>query len=57
MCIRDRYKERLFERQQRLLDEARKRGMHDNNGADLDDKDYGSEDEAVSRRDVYKRQE
>lgn len=43
------YKERLFERQQRLLDEARKRGMHDNNGADLDDKDYGSEDEAVSR--------
>ncbi|CAI4814203.1 ASN_HP2_G0006930.mRNA.1.CDS.1 [Saccharomyces cerevisiae] len=43
------YKERLFERQQRLLDEARKRGMHDNNGTDLDDKDYGSEDEAVSR--------
>lgn len=43
------YKERLFERQQRLLDEARKRGMHDKNGADLDDKEYGSEDEAVSR--------
>ncbi|CAI4057304.1 rRNA-processing protein SAS10 SKDI_04G0910 [Saccharomyces kudriavzevii IFO 1802] len=43
------YKERLFERQQRLLDEARKRGMHDNNGADLDGKEYGPEDEAVSK--------
>ena len=29
------YKERLYERQQRLLEEARKRGVHDNNGACL----------------------
>ncbi|CAI4057944.1 hypothetical protein N7582_000972 [Saccharomyces uvarum] len=43
------YKERLYERQQRLLEEARKRGVHDNNGADLDDKEYGPEDEAVSK--------
>ncbi|CCF56395.1 hypothetical protein KAFR_0B00970 [Kazachstania africana CBS 2517] len=43
------YKERLFERQQRLLEEARKRGLHDKNGADLDDKNYNSEDEAVSK--------
>ncbi|CAL9730895.1 something about silencing protein 10 [Monosporozyma unispora] len=42
------YKERLYERQQRLLEEARKRGLHDKNGADLDDKDYDSQEEAVS---------
>lgn len=43
------YKERLFERQQRLLEEARKRGLHDSNGADLDDKEYNSEDENVAK--------
>lgn len=31
------------------MEEARKRGVHDNNGADLDDKEYGPEDEAVSK--------
>ncbi|CCK69492.1 rRNA-processing protein SAS10 KNAG_0C03880 [Huiozyma naganishii CBS 8797] len=43
------YKERFFERQQRLLEEARKRGMHDSSGADLDDKDYNSEDQELSK--------
>lgn len=42
------YKERLFERQQRLIEEARKRGQHDDNGADLDD-DYNSDDEQDAR--------
>ncbi|CAL9735746.1 something about silencing protein 10 [Monosporozyma servazzii] len=42
------YKERLYERQQRLLEEAQKRGLHDKNGAALDDKDYDSQEEAVS---------
>ncbi|CCH44579.1 hypothetical protein BN7_4145 [Wickerhamomyces ciferrii] len=40
------YKERLFERQQRLIEEARKRGLRDDNGADLDaEGDYDSQDE------------
>lgn len=43
------YKERFFERQQRLLEEARKRGLHDPNGADLDGKDFASDDEAASK--------
>lgn len=43
------YKERFFERQQRLLEEARKRGLHDSNGADLDAQDYGPDDEKVSK--------
>ncbi|AET41375.1 rRNA-processing protein SAS10 Ecym_8080 [Eremothecium cymbalariae DBVPG len=43
------YKERLFERQQRLLEEARKRGLHDKNGADLGNDEYNSEDEAVAK--------
>ncbi|CCE64992.1 hypothetical protein TPHA_0J01710 [Tetrapisispora phaffii CBS 4417] len=43
------YRERLFERQQRLIEEARKRGLHDKNGAALDGKDYDSEDEATSK--------
>lgn len=43
------YKERLYERQQRLIEEARKRGIHGKMGEDLDSKDYGSEDEAVSK--------
>lgn len=42
------YKERFFERQQRLLEEARKRGLNDSNGADLDGKDYVSEDESAA---------
>lgn len=42
------YKERLFERQQRLLEEARKRGLHDKNGADLDDNEYNSQDEKAA---------
>lgn len=43
------YKERLYERQQRLLEEARKRGQHDSNGAELDTNDFDSGDEAVSK--------
>lgn len=43
------YKERLFERQQRLLEEARKRGQQGPSGADLDSKDYSSGDEATSK--------
>ncbi|EDO15258.1 hypothetical protein Kpol_461p12 [Vanderwaltozyma polyspora DSM 70294] len=43
------YKERLFERQQRLLEEARRRGMHDKHGADLDNNDADSDDERVSK--------
>ncbi|CCH61771.1 hypothetical protein TBLA_0F02300 [Henningerozyma blattae CBS 6284] len=43
------YKERLYKRQQQLIEEARKRGLSDSNGADLDDNDYKSEDEAASK--------
>ncbi|CDO93268.1 unnamed protein product [Kluyveromyces dobzhanskii CBS 2104] len=43
------YKERLYERQQRLLEEARKRGMHDNNGADLNNDDLNSDDEKIAK--------
>ncbi|KAG0671074.1 hypothetical protein C6P45_001361 [Maudiozyma exigua] len=43
------YKERLFERQQRLMEEARKRGLNDKNGASLDDKDYDSHEEATAK--------
>mgnify|MGYP001186182141 CR=1 FL=1 len=43
------YKERFFERQQRLLEEARKRGQQGPSGADLDTKDYNSGDEATSK--------
>lgn len=43
------YKERLFERQQRLLEEARKRGQQGPSSADLDSKDYNSSDEATSK--------
>lgn len=44
------YKERLFERQQRLIEEARKRGQHDDNGEDLDaENDYDSQDEKDAR--------
>ncbi|QLL31643.1 hypothetical protein HG536_0B05070 [Torulaspora globosa] len=43
------YKERLFERQQRLLEEARKRGQQGPSNADLDAKDYDSSDEATSK--------
>ncbi|SMN18284.1 similar to Saccharomyces cerevisiae YDL153C SAS10 Essential subunit of U3-containing Small Subunit (SSU) processome complex [Maudiozyma saulgeensis] len=43
------YKERLFERQQRLMEEARKRGLHDKNGASLDDNDYDSQEEAIAK--------
>lgn len=42
------YKERFFERQQRLLEEARKRGLHDSLGDDLDNKDFDISDEIVS---------
>lgn len=42
------YKERLFERKQRLIEEARKRGQSDSLGADLDDQDFGSEDEKLA---------
>ncbi|QLQ79156.1 hypothetical protein HG537_0B05040 [Torulaspora globosa] len=43
------YKERLFERQQRLLEEARKRGQQGPSSADLDSRDYNSSDEATSK--------
>lgn len=46
------YKERLFERQQRLLEAARKRGDRNNKnapGADLDDSDFNEEDEADAK--------
>lgn len=45
------YKERLFERQQRLVEEARKRGLgqiSDGLGADLDDQDADAEDEKLT---------
>lgn len=43
------YKERLFERQQRLLEEARKRGLHDKNAVDLNQDDYNSDDERAAK--------
>lgn len=45
------YRERLFERQQRLIEEARKKGLgQDKNllGADLDDNDFNSDDERLA---------
>lgn len=44
------YRERLFERQQRLVEEARKRGLaeKDQLGADLDNEEFASEDEALA---------
>ncbi|ODV78977.1 uncharacterized protein CANTADRAFT_90090 [Suhomyces tanzawaensis NRRL Y-17324] len=45
------YRERLFERQQRLVEEARKKGLGQDKlqlGDDLDGQDYGSEDERVA---------
>lgn len=47
------YKERLFERQQRLLEEARKRGLGTDKaqlGDDLDGADLGSEEEKVAHQ-------
>ncbi|ODV85618.1 hypothetical protein CANARDRAFT_28378 [[Candida] arabinofermentans NRRL YB-2248] len=46
------YKERLFERQQRLTEEAKKRGDKNNAsapGVDLDDEDYGDFDSQTAR--------
>lgn len=46
------YKERLFERQQRLIEEARKRGLGLDKaqlGDDLDSNDVGSADESTAR--------
>ena len=44
------YKERLYERQQRLLEEARKRGLEKKDlGEELDEQEYGSGDEATAR--------
>ncbi|CEP62563.1 rRNA-processing protein SAS10 LALA0_S05e08416g [Lachancea lanzarotensis] len=42
------YKERLFERQQRLLEEARKRGQSVSEDTQLDAQEYNSEDEKVA---------
>ena len=45
------YKERLFERQQRLIEEARKRGDRGNKnapGADLDDEDMNEDDMKIA---------
>lgn len=44
------YKERLFERQQRLLEEARKRGLEAPKSADLDNEDYESNEESISNQ-------
>lgn len=46
------YKERLYERQQRLLEEARQRGLHDKNGTDLGVDDYDSQEEAAIAKSV-----
>lgn len=44
------YKERLYERQQRLIEEARKRGTKEHGaGVDLDDEDFNSDDEKAAR--------
>lgn len=44
------YKERLYERQQRLLEEARKRGLQaTGSGQELDDQDFQLEDETAAR--------
>lgn len=46
------YRERLFERQQRLLEEARKRGLgldKDSAGADLDGEDFGLDDDKMAQ--------
>ncbi|KAJ9111967.1 hypothetical protein QFC19_000889 [Naganishia cerealis] len=44
------YKERLYERQQRLLEEARKRGLEKKDlGEELDEQEFGSGDEATAR--------
>lgn len=43
------YKERLYERQQRLLEEARKRGQSGPDGTELNAQDYDSEDEKVAK--------
>lgn len=43
------YKERLYERQQRLLEEARKRGQSVPDGTELNAQDYDSEDEKVAK--------
>lgn len=44
------YRERLFERQQRLVEEARKRGLEEKDqlGADLDEDDFNSDEERVA---------
>ncbi|CDK25027.1 unnamed protein product [Kuraishia capsulata CBS 1993] len=47
------YRERLYERQQKLIEEARLRGEKGNSnapGVDLDDNEYDSADEALSKR-------
>lgn len=47
------YKERLFERQQRLVEEARKRGLgadKANLGDELDGEDFGSDEEKVAHQ-------
>lgn len=45
------YKERLYERQQRLLEEARKRGLEKKDlGEELDGEEYGSGDETTARQ-------
>lgn len=43
------YKERLFERQQRLIEEARKRGQNKNQGDDLDGEDFDADDQLVAQ--------
>lgn len=43
------YKERLYERQQRLIEEACKRGARGAHGDELQDDYYNSEDERISR--------
>ena len=43
------YRERLFERKQRLLEEARKRGLQDSHGDNLDESNYSAADEATAK--------
>lgn len=43
------YKERLFERQQRLIEEARKRGQNKDQGADLDGEDFDADDRLAAQ--------
>lgn len=46
------YKERLFERQQRLIEEARKRGLNDKHGSALGEDDSDNESQALQAKQI-----